>query len=113
MPLNELDAIGVTRTPEDDSLSDLRKASMLGDLERVTELVDGHSRPLDYLDHGLRAAAEAGQVAVARYILDQGAIIGTIPVLAARANSIHILELLMEYGWKVNDANAYAHFALS
>jgi len=103
-PLPAVPVIPRLTIPADNSLEDLKKASESGDLEKVMELVEGKNRPLDYLDYGLCAAVGAGQVAVARCLFENGAIIAPgIAIKAATAKSVKIFELLMEYGWGVND----------
>ena len=95
----------VLQQPDDDSLLDFGTASGAGDLQRVTELTEERSRPLDYLSVGLCNALLARQIEVARYLLDQGALIdGRAQRCAVHSNSVEVLQLLLEYGWNVNDA---------
>lgn len=90
-------------TPADGSLEAFFEACESGDLARVTELVQGQSRPEDYLSRGLLTAAVAGQAAIARYLLEHGARLepGPIPVIAARGRSLAVFQVLKEYGWNV------------
>ncbi len=89
--------------PADGSLQVFFEACELGDLERVTELVQGHSRPEDYLTRGLLTAAWAGQAAVARYLLEQGARLEPhpVPLFAARGRSLAVFQALRDHGWNV------------
>ncbi len=79
------------------------EACASGDLQRVTELVQGRNRPEDYLSRGLLAAAEEDQTAIAGYLLEQGARLEPFPVaiMAARGRSLAVFQVLKEHGWNV------------
>jgi hypothetical protein len=91
--------------PEDGSLLSFSKACSDGNLEKVAEFIEGQNRPLDYLNHGFGPALRAGQMEVSRYLLNHGALIdGSVQRNAVDSNSVDILQLLLDYGWDVNDA---------
>lgn len=89
--------------PTDASLQAFFDACTSGNLERITELVQGHNRPEDYLSRGLLIAADEGQAAVASYLLEQGASLepSPVPLMAARGRSLAVFKVLKEHGWNV------------
>lgn len=100
---NPTRSVRTLSTPADGSLHVFFEACVSGDLELVTELVQGRNRPEDYLYRGLLAAAEADQAVIAGYLLEQGASLEPSPVaiMAARGRSLSVFQVLKEHGWNV------------
>ena len=99
--------------PGDDSLWDFGNACHTSDLQKVTTLIEGRNRPLDYIILGLCRALRAKQMEVSRCLLDLGALTdGGVQRSALHSDSVEVLQLLLDYGWKVNDAGLHGKVAL-
>jgi len=95
------------------SFSLIWQAAKSGNLTRVTSLLESESpHSGEELSPFLGAAADGGHIAVARYLLELGASIGTAPLRAVKAKSTAMLQLFIEYGWHVNDPVWCGHVVL-
>lgn len=74
-----------------------------GDVARVIALVERHNLSETCFSRGLQAAANRDHVNMVRCLLERGVKIEPywLPLAAARAGSLEIFKLLVEYGWDV------------
>lgn len=89
----------------DQAVTAFMKVCMAGDLSEVRRLAVGDHAPSRrfYLSEGLRSAVMFHQLDVIRYLLGQGAEIGSLlTAVAAREKSLPIFKIFAERGWDVN-----------
>ena len=92
----------------------IRELCGSGDLDAVVNLYnDKRLRNPEDFRQGLLGAVMKGQLRIVRYLLDNGASIdGSVAAMTARAKSLPIFELFVEYGWDVNSSIGFGDTVL-